>query len=65
MADQDIDEENWFYEGYGDAIEDGIKEAGGTRAPDPGHPSEPVGVAWSEDDVYDRYPRLEAEFGSL
>jgi len=64
LADQDIDDDVWCYEGYRYAVSDGVKAATGKmikrKVP---RPKEPSGEPWNEDKVYDLYPRLAAKYG--
>lgn len=42
---------------------DGVKAAVGSVVPrEKPHPGEPAGQAWTEDQVYERYPKLSAKF---
>jgi hypothetical protein len=63
LADEDFDDDAWFYEGYQYAVNEGVKAAAGTvpgrAAP---HPSGPSGESWEEDRVHDLFPRLTARF---
>ena len=63
LAAEDFDEDAWFYEGYQYAVTDGVKVAAGSivnrKSP---HPNVPCGHEWSEDQVYDLYPKLSAKF---
>jgi hypothetical protein len=63
LADDDFDEEAWFYEGYRYAVADGVKAAGGSvpMRTNP-HPDEPTGQGWDEEKVYGLYPKLAAKF---
>lgn len=63
LADDDFDQEAWFYEGYQYAVTDGVKIAVGLvpmRASP--HPDEPIGQAWDEEKVYGLYPKLATKF---
>ena len=63
LADDDFNEEAWFYEGYQYAVTDGVKMAVGSvpmRASP--HPDEPIGQAWAEEKVYGLYPKLATKF---
>jgi hypothetical protein len=63
LADEDFDEDEWFYESYLYAVDDGVRAAVGHLVErNQPHPAEPSGVAWSEDEVHERYPRLSARF---
>ena len=64
LANEEYDEEAWFYEGYQYAVMDGVEAAAGSypeRAQP--HPEDPSGEPWDEDEVYDLYPALSAKFG--
>lgn len=63
LADEEFDEDNWFYESYQYAVTDGVQAAvGHTVDRDQPHPAEPSGDEWSEEEVYDLYPQLSAKF---
>jgi Protein of unknown function (DUF4240) len=52
LADEDIDESSWFYEGFQYAVHDGIKANLGFRpARSTPYPDSPSGTAWSEETV--------------
>ncbi len=64
LADEDFDEEAWFYEGYQYAVTDAVEAAAGyvpERARP--HPDVPSGEPWEEDEVDELFPRLAARFG--
>ena len=64
MAGEDFDEDAWFYEGYQYAVTDGVTAAAGSMPErEKPHPAEPSGDPWSEDEVFDLYPKLSAKFG--
>ena len=62
LADEDFDEQAWFYEGYQYAVTDGVEATGGTR-PQRRAPDQPSGADWQEDKVYGLFPKLGAKFG--
>jgi hypothetical protein len=63
MAAEEFDEDAWFYEGYQYAVTDGVKAAVGSGVNrEKPHPQKPSGAEWSEDEVYDLYPRLAGKF---
>ena len=59
LADEDIDIDSWFHEGFQYAIMDGVEAKTGSRlrrvSPPP---STPAGQKWAEATVRDLYPRL-------
>ncbi|MGZ5789701.1 MAG: DUF4240 domain-containing protein [Burkholderiaceae bacterium] len=63
LANEDFDEDSWFYEGFQYAVSDGVKAAVGS-VPDRevSFPSEPSGEEWAEDKVYDLFPQLSKKF---
>jgi hypothetical protein len=64
MADEDIDEELYFYEGFQYAISESVGKVLGKRAPRKrAFPDDPSGDEWEEDRVSDLYPRLAEKFG--
>jgi hypothetical protein len=64
LAGEDFDEEGWFYEGYQYAVTEGVEAvAGAPRKREVQHPLKPSGYAWSEEEVYGLYPRLNEKFG--
>jgi hypothetical protein len=63
LADEELDEDTWFYEGYQYAVTDGVKAAVGSIVNrDKPHPAAPSGTEWAEDKVYDLYPKLSGKF---
>ena len=63
LADVDLDEETWFYEGYQYAVTEGVEAVtGAPRKRDVPCLPEPSGEPWSEDEVYQMYPRLSEKF---
>lgn len=62
LSDVDLSEDDWVHEGFGDAVTEGVKLAGGER---PGRriPPTPAGQAWAEDAVRSLFPRLAAKYG--
>jgi len=63
LADEDIDESAWFYEGYQYAVTGGVKAVTGEvprRRQMP--PPQPSGADWREDEVYALFPKLSARF---
>jgi len=66
LADEDYDEDAWFYESYHYAVMDGVEAAIGSAPQRDGkHPEEPSGDAWDEDDadaLRARFPRLSEKF---
>jgi Protein of unknown function (DUF4240) len=63
LAEDEFDEEIWFYEGYQYAVTEGVKAvvAAVVNREQP-HPAEPSGNEWTEEEVYDLYPKLSAKF---
>ncbi len=63
LAEEDFDEDRWFYEGYLYAVTDGVKAAVGyvINRENP-MPEEPSGHKWTEDKVYELYPKLSEIF---
>ena len=59
LADEDIDLDTWFHEGFQYAVAEGVKATLGTRPkranPPPGSPA---GKQWTEATVRDNFPRL-------
>ncbi len=63
LATLDLDTDDWFFEGYQYAVTDGVEAAVGVIVDRQNpHPTEPSGVAWDEDHVYDDYPELSAKY---
>jgi hypothetical protein len=63
LADEEADEESWFYEGYQYAVSDGVEAAAGfVPDRDKPHPEDPSGQEWEEDKVYELFPRLSEKF---
>jgi hypothetical protein len=64
LADENIDDESLFYEGFQYAVSEGVEAVIGKRLPRKApHPSQPAGDEWVEDTVADRYPKLSEKFG--
>ena len=63
LADEDLDEEKFFYEGYEYAVSEGVEKAVGRTVMKTSTPSEPSGEAWDEETVAEQYPRLRAKYG--
>jgi hypothetical protein len=63
LADDDLDEEAWFNEGFGyrAAAEFERRKLKVPKRARP-HPSEPAGGEWSEDDLAARFPRLSRKY---
>jgi len=63
LADEEIDDDSWFYEGYQYAVSAGVKAVIGKQVmrKTPG-PTEPSGEEWDEDKVNELYPRLSEKF---
>lgn len=62
LADQEFDEESWFYEGYQYAVTDGVKAViGSVVEKATTNLGEPTGRAWNEEGVYALYPKLAAK----
>lgn len=64
LADQEYDEDLWFYEGYQYAITDGLEAVLG-EIPNrvTPYPEIPAGDEWSEEELENLYPKLSAMFG--
>src|SRR5207248_2249239 len=63
LAEEDFDEEAWFYEGYQYAVTEGTEAvAGATPDRAEPHPENPSGDEWSEEQVYELYPKLNEKF---
>jgi len=63
LADEDLDEGTWFFEGYQYAVTDAVKAVTGATPPRAqSHPKAPSGEEWDEANVYDRYPRLRQKY---
>jgi len=62
LAGEDIEEPDWFYEGYQYAVTDGVEAVAGTR-PQRSMQARPSGIEWQEDQVYAQFPKLTAKFG--
>ena len=59
LADDDIDIDSWFHEGFQYAVADGVKASIGRRPlRDSSPPSSLSGLRWSEASVRELYPRL-------
>lgn len=64
LAGEAFDADAWFYEGYEYAVMNGVEAALGTRPlRSRPYPKAPLGVEWSEEEVYELYPKLSAKFG--
>jgi hypothetical protein len=63
LADEDIDEEAFFFEGYQYAVSEGVEASAGRVVMKSSTPSDPSGEAWNEETVAERYPRLRAKYG--
>jgi hypothetical protein len=61
LADEDIDEEVWFYEGYQYDVTDGVKAVAGAR-PKRRIAENPSGRRWEEFELRTLYPKLAARF---
>jgi hypothetical protein len=61
LADEEFNEEEWFYEGYQYAVTEGVKAVAGARLL---HriPDDPSGARWNESDLRILYPKLAAKF---
>ena len=63
LADEEFDEDSWFYEGYQYAVTDGVKAAVGSIVNrERPHPKNLSGDEWAKDKVYDLYPKLSRKF---
>jgi len=66
LADEEFDEDAWFYEGYQYAVMDGVEAAAGSYPqPHVPHRSTPSGERSKEDDLGNRFPRLATKFREL
>lgn len=64
LAGESFDDDDWFHEGYAYAVTEGAQDAVHGLVPrSRPHPARPSGKEWSEDEVYDLYPRLAKKFG--
>jgi hypothetical protein len=64
IADEDLDEESYFYEGFQYAVSEGVESVLGKRPTrNSPHPKEPSGEAWDEDAVGEQFPRLSEKYG--
>jgi Protein of unknown function (DUF4240) len=61
LADEQIDEEVWFYEGYQYDVTDGVKSVAGSR-PKRRIADDPSGRRWEEAELRTLYPKLAARF---
>jgi hypothetical protein len=61
LADEEIDENVWFYEGYQYDVTDGVKAVAGSRPMRRIAPS-PSGRRWEESELRTLYPKLAARF---
>jgi hypothetical protein len=61
LADDDVDETTWFFEGFQYAVTAGVRAVTGSR-PGRRHPDRPSGEAWHENDLPVLFPRLSAKF---
>lgn len=63
LADESYDEEAWFYEGYQYAVGDGVEAATGFVPPRHNlYPQSPSGEEWTEEQVYQLFPKLSEKF---
>ncbi len=63
LADDNIEEESWFYEGYQYAVSAGVEAAVGKQVKrKTSAPTEPSGNEWDEETVNELYPRLSKKF---
>jgi len=63
LADDEFDEDKWFYEGYQYAVTDGIEAASGSVQPrSKPHPEEPSGEEWEEEQLDELFPKLSTKF---
>jgi hypothetical protein len=58
LADDDIDEETWFFEGFQYAVRQSVEAVAGPSIPNVPHPLKPTGTQWLEDEVYKLFPKL-------
>lgn len=64
LAELDLDEDTWFFEGFQYAVLDAVEDVlGHTMVRNKPAVEEPIGEPWDEDEVYDRYPRLADKYG--
>jgi Protein of unknown function (DUF4240) len=64
FADEDIDDEAWFHEGFEYGVMDGLQAALGrepSRATEA--PTEPSGYRWEEAELKELFPKLTQRFG--
>lgn len=61
LANVDMPEDEWAYEGFDYAVTDGVKLAGGKRNAKT-IPPNPSGQEWTEDAVYSLFPRLASKY---
>ncbi len=63
LAEEAFDDDAWYFEGYDYAVTDGVEAAAGTRpARSRPYPKAPSGGEWSEEQVYELFPKLSAKF---
>jgi hypothetical protein len=63
LAGQEIDEGAWFFEGYQYAVTEGVEAAAGEIVDRMSHvTTRPSGTEWSEDEVYELFPKLSRKF---
>jgi len=61
LADEEIDEDAWFYEGYQYDVTEGVKANAGSR-PMRRIADRPSGLDWNEPDLRALYPKLATRF---
>jgi Protein of unknown function (DUF4240) len=64
LADEEIDDEIWFYEGYQYDVTEGVKAAAGSR-PMRRIAASPSGRKWEDFELRTLYPKLAARFHVL
>jgi len=63
LAEARLSDDDLFYEGFDYAVREAVEaRVGGRVIRTSPHPSEPVGNEWSEDEVYDLFPRLRHKY---
>jgi hypothetical protein len=64
LADEDIDDETWFHEGFQYGVIEGVQAALRRRPPRATpFPAEPSGKQWDEAELKGLFPRLAQRFG--
>jgi hypothetical protein len=64
LAEIDLDETEWFHEGFAYVPTQALKKRLGTiKIRSNPSPTEPIGVPWSEEDLPTLFPRLSAKYG--